>query len=82
MRASSMRRVIRWVLAAAGAGTAIYLTSSYLVRPEGVSKDVAGPLRFIPGSSGPGIDDLAYGGAALLGGAVGNTIGRMLLGGK
>jgi len=73
-------KVIRIVLAGAVGGTFIYLTSSYLVRPEGVSKDVAGPLRFIPGSSGPGVDDFAYGIAGGLGWIVGNKLGHMVSG--
>lgn len=76
------RRVVRWVLSAAIGGGLIYLTQSYLVRPEGVSKEAAGPLRFIPGSAGPGIDDFAYGVVGLAGGFVGNKLGHMLVGGK
>lgn len=77
-----MRRFGRFLIAGLFAGGAIYLAQSYTVRPEGVSKEVAGPLRFIPGSAGPGIDDWWLGLAGVVGGAVGNKVGHMVLGGK
>ena len=75
-----MKRFLRWGLAAVGAGAGLYLVSAYLVRPEDVDKATAGPLRFIPGSSGFGLDDVAQGAGALLGAAAGNFVGRLVLG--